>query len=180
MAAARWFSPGSACWVWDLASGAARTARICCSLPGVSWLHVPWLLPPLPLQFNPDRVVFINDVHFCANDLLRLVLHRADLACGLDMVVDQHRGQLFYDFWWVLITATSDYCIGVGCRELIGLGSRWLQTAAAYGASLAGRMPASCRVMRDVAGARVWDTHPFFKHQPSIDRLKEGLPLPAQ
>jgi hypothetical protein len=38
-------------------------------------------------------------VLFCANDLLRLLLHQADLACGLDIVIDQHRGSLFYDFW---------------------------------------------------------------------------------
>ena len=31
-----------------------------------------------------DRVAFLNDVYFCAGDVLRLLRHDADLACGLD------------------------------------------------------------------------------------------------
>ncbi len=31
-----------------------------------------------------DRVVYMNDVHVCAGDFLRLMLNPADMACGLD------------------------------------------------------------------------------------------------
>lgn len=31
-----------------------------------------------------DRVVFMNDVYFCAKDVVRLLLHGADMACGMD------------------------------------------------------------------------------------------------
>lgn len=31
-----------------------------------------------------DRVVFMNDVYFCARDVVRLLLHGADMACGMD------------------------------------------------------------------------------------------------
>ena len=31
-----------------------------------------------------DRVVFLNDVYFCAKDVIRLLLHDADMACGMD------------------------------------------------------------------------------------------------
>jgi hypothetical protein len=34
--------------------------------------------------WRPDAVVFANDVFFCAEDVLRLLAHGADLACGLD------------------------------------------------------------------------------------------------
>ncbi|KAJ9531069.1 hypothetical protein QJQ45_000920 [Haematococcus lacustris] len=34
--------------------------------------------------FPADRIIFINDVFFCWQDVLRLLLHGADLACGLD------------------------------------------------------------------------------------------------
>lgn len=31
-----------------------------------------------------ERVVFLNDVYFCARDVVRLLNHDADIACGLD------------------------------------------------------------------------------------------------
>ena len=31
-----------------------------------------------------ERVVFLNDVYFCARDVVRLLSHDADIACGLD------------------------------------------------------------------------------------------------
>ena len=31
-----------------------------------------------------DRVVFLNDVYFCARDALRLLQHEGDMVCGLD------------------------------------------------------------------------------------------------
>ena len=42
-----------------------------------------------------DSVVFINDVYFCAGDLIRLLRHDADLACGLDFWTSTD----FYDVW---------------------------------------------------------------------------------
>ncbi len=34
-----------------------------------------------------DRLVFINDVFFCAGDLIRLLQHDdADMACGMDFI----------------------------------------------------------------------------------------------
>lgn len=31
-----------------------------------------------------DKVIFLNDVYFCARDAVRLLLHGADMACGMD------------------------------------------------------------------------------------------------
>ena len=38
-------------------------------------------------SWPPKRIVFINDVFFCARDAVRLLLHKADMACGLDYVL---------------------------------------------------------------------------------------------
>jgi len=57
-----------------------------------------------------DHVVFVNDVYFCAYEVLRLLLYNADLACGLDLFLEpspnKHpetaavRKELtFYDLW---------------------------------------------------------------------------------
>lgn len=32
----------------------------------------------------PAKVLFMNDVYFCAKDAVRLLLHNADIACGMD------------------------------------------------------------------------------------------------
>jgi hypothetical protein len=34
--------------------------------------------------FVPDVIIFVNDVFFCAEDVVRLALHGAHLACGMD------------------------------------------------------------------------------------------------
>ena len=49
--------------------------------------------------FAADRVIFINDVFFCVNDVMRLAFQDADLACGMDFQ-QQFPGLLaFYDTW---------------------------------------------------------------------------------
>ncbi|KAG1659131.1 hypothetical protein FOA52_013800 [Chlamydomonas sp. UWO 241] len=51
-----------------------------------------------------ERLVFINDVFFCARDVLRLVMHDQDLACGIDLSTEgqfgaHDRSLSFYDSW---------------------------------------------------------------------------------
>ena len=54
-----------------------------------------------------DQVVFLNDVYFCARDILALMQHDAHLACGMDFYPPQkrHRNPClrtnagFYDVW---------------------------------------------------------------------------------
>lgn len=38
---------------------------------------------------KPDKVIFLNDVLFCANDILRLIVQQADMICGVDLVAYQ-------------------------------------------------------------------------------------------
>jgi len=60
-----------------------------------------------------DRVVFLNDVFFCASDVIRLLLHDTDMACGMDYDTGTYESLLshslhsfqpgeapkFYDTW---------------------------------------------------------------------------------
>lgn len=34
--------------------------------------------------WQADRVIFLNDVYFCARDIVRLLQHDADMVCGMD------------------------------------------------------------------------------------------------
>jgi hypothetical protein len=45
---------------------------------------------PGALPWDPDYVVFLNDVYFCWSMVLRLMGYRADITCGLDFW--QNRG----------------------------------------------------------------------------------------
>jgi hypothetical protein len=42
--------------------------------------------PPGAVPWDPDYVVFVNDVFFCWSMVLRLINYRADIACGLDFM----------------------------------------------------------------------------------------------
>lgn len=37
------------------------------------------------LHWPATDIVFTNDVFFCAGDVIRLLMHQADLACGFDL-----------------------------------------------------------------------------------------------
>ena len=39
---------------------------------------------PVSAAMQPRKILFINDVAFCAKDALRLLSHSADIACGVD------------------------------------------------------------------------------------------------
>jgi hypothetical protein len=41
-------------------------------------------LPPGVLPWDPDYIVFINDVFFCAGQVFRLMNYQADMSCGMD------------------------------------------------------------------------------------------------
>jgi alpha-1,3-mannosyltransferase len=59
------------------------------------------LEPLTRLKQQFDKIIFMNDVLFCADDVLALIayaqLHGSDLTCGLDF--DNQGGIGFYDTW---------------------------------------------------------------------------------
>ena len=48
-----------------------------------------------------DQIVFLNDVFFCMRDIVRLLLHEVDMACGMDYDLHNSKGDTpqFYDTW---------------------------------------------------------------------------------
>lgn len=67
-----------------------RSALCMCAHRGWShaeifkWVQMPDLSAP---AWPADRLVFVNDVFFCAGDLMRLLQHGdADVACGMDFM----------------------------------------------------------------------------------------------
>jgi hypothetical protein len=36
-------------------------------------------------DFGPDFFLFVNDVYWCSDDMIRLMQHDADIACGIDV-----------------------------------------------------------------------------------------------
>ncbi len=55
------------------------------------------------MEENVDsRIVYLNDVFFCADDVLELLtqsfINDADMVCGTDFDTDEH-GLGFYDIW---------------------------------------------------------------------------------
>ena len=49
---------------------------------------------PVERRLLFDKVIFVNDVIVCGGDLLRLLAHDADMACGYDFV-----DEYFWDNW---------------------------------------------------------------------------------
>jgi len=47
-----------------------------------------------------EKVVILNDAYVCAEDILRLILHKdAEVSCGLDFDTTNNYGVGFYDTW---------------------------------------------------------------------------------
>lgn len=126
-----------------------------------------------------DRLVFINDVVFCAGDVLRLLAHGAvsgaTLACGLDFHRTDAVGESdFYDKW-VQTDLDGRHAlpptIGSGAheRELHKRPGAWL-TKAAESAKCGAPAPAPCGGAREAPsqvyccwnGVAAFDAAPFY------------------
>jgi hypothetical protein len=81
----------------------AGALELSCMGPGGLWV--------------PDVIVYVNDIIFCAEDAMRLVLHDAHVACGMD----------FYDAPWMAAGPTPAAAAAAAAG---GLGGDY---AAAYG-----------------------------------------------
>jgi len=46
-----------------------------------------------------DYVIFLNDVYFCFEDIIRLLLFNIDIACGMDMDISEEDIIIFRDIW---------------------------------------------------------------------------------
>ncbi|BDA47686.1 probable alpha-1,3-mannosyltransferase CMT1 [Coccomyxa sp. Obi] len=108
-------------------------------------------------QWHADRLVFINDVYFCARDAVRLLQHvSADLACSMDFLQ------------WKDPPSTVDvYPYGVDGPPLsVVTDPTQLQFYDVW-------------VARDVEGKPLSNTQPYVQHGYSLGRLRQGLPFPV-
>jgi alpha-1,3-mannosyltransferase len=147
-----------------------------------------------PGGFPAARVLFVNDVFFCAADAVRLLLSgaaaRAAIACGLDLYPDAPPGAVF----------GGRRVVGRGSRVRTALarlappGRRWASLPSAEvrphgprGPTLSDRVVRAhdsllfydAWVARDAAGLPFLGGPPFLAHPYSRLRLEAGLPFPA-
>jgi hypothetical protein len=147
--------------------------------------------------FDPDSILFVNDVYLCAGELLRLLLHDTDVACAMDWVfytrnetAAYHERLNFYDYWWAAGAGGGGGDDSSACRNMsawpgstgpesgTGAGSG---PGAGTGAVLAGAGLIVCwwphvprRVMRDIEGVRAPEEWPYTSHYNSYELMKAG------
>lgn len=156
-------------------------------------------LPSSSLPFPAARVLFVNDVYFCASDGVRLLLSaasgRAAIACGLDLYPDAPPGAV----WGGRRTsagslparaAAAAWSRLPGTRRWASLPSSEMRLAGPGSPPLS---PPHHRrttphdsllfydawVARDAGGLPFLGAPPFLVHPPSRARLEAGLPFPA-
>ncbi|KAG2482490.1 hypothetical protein HYH03_018595 [Edaphochlamys debaryana] len=141
-----------------------------------------------PTHIGPGgRVIFLNDVYFCAADVRRLLSYdSADLACGLDWVKSR---------LWLLSEAERRGVMaahlvarwGVQPNRAAHLAGSWLPYK--IWKKLYGKSPAwwpfsflsfyDMWVARDASGARLRNLAPYSTDPWTAARLARGQPVPA-
>lgn len=133
------------------------------------------------LDFDPDKIIFINDVYFCWQDVVRLQQHNADISCGTDWWQNQDGSWWFgrdgFDSWTERREKpTFPLEISINGGAVGGGGST-------SGSVLEDSMPLmfyDIWVSRDIGGAKFSMAYPFVKDRLSAERFKAGLPFRAQ
>ncbi|KAK9807875.1 hypothetical protein WJX72_011849 [[Myrmecia] bisecta] len=109
-----------------------------------------------------DKVIFINDVFFCAGDILRLLAHPGDVVCGMDFA------HFMYD---------PDEMYPAGKLRPFG----------PYGPHLSDGQAGNDEhftfydmwVARDANGQPFSNYRPYVSHLYSLERIQKGLPFPV-
>ncbi|WIA15600.1 hypothetical protein OEZ85_002227 [Tetradesmus obliquus] len=133
-------------------------------------------LPAAPgtVPWDPDYVVFINDVYFCWSMVLRLMNYRADITCGMD-------------FWQKNDATTSlptDLKVkGHQPKPVLPPEYRLEAPLPLLNASSPDQLNPivfyDIWVARDLAGSKFWWTYPFNLDVASGAYVKQGLPVRA-
>ncbi len=171
-------APGRPGWPACMVTGRSLMG----SAPACFSPSVPHLcLVPRPLQvFDPDKIVFLNDVLFCANDVLRLALHQADLACGLDLVFNYWAGGLmFYDFWRVAGLCAALMMSLSSMRPGGQTGMPLCQWRATLLASRMTLLPRHCVQGDEGRGGRPRQGQAPVPQPPALCRAHQAGPAPA-
>ncbi|KAF8056110.1 DEGP9 [Scenedesmus sp. PABB004] len=116
----------------------------------------------------PDTLVFANDVLLCVEDVARLALHRADLACGMD----------FYTAPWQAQARAGGGGSDGGAADDVFDPDRERGTRAPRGGGGGGGLRFYDKwVCRDASGRRLVNGPPYVTHAPSAARLAAGQPV---
>ncbi|WIA40022.1 hypothetical protein OEZ86_013446 [Tetradesmus obliquus] len=129
---------------------------------------------PGGLPWDPDYVVFLNDVFFCWGMVLRLMGYRADITCGLD-------------FWQ---NRDATVALPLGQRTKGHLPKPTIPAQHQLEAPLLLANASSpdqanpivfydIWVARDVGGSKFWWTRPFVNDGASAAAVQQGLPFRA-
>ncbi|KAK9819667.1 hypothetical protein WJX72_000923 [[Myrmecia] bisecta] len=98
-----------------------------------------------------DRIIYLNDVYFCAGDILRLIATKGDLVCGFDVVPQGPQQQQ-----------------GPAGEE--GEPGDTISHLRVY----------DIWVARDALGRRFNNKWPYVNDEPSQQRMRAGLPFPVK
>jgi alpha-1,3-mannosyltransferase len=141
------------------------------------------LLPLTTNSFPADYVIFTNDVFFCAEDVVRLMQHKADQACALDLkrsfysLPPERRRQAMAQH-----LQQRGFVPGVLARALAANGLAYKLWKGALGGAKAvhAQLPLllyDTWVARDMSGRRLQRSAPYSQDQGGAFRLRQGLPL---
>lgn len=139
-------------------------------------------------SFRWDKVIFINDVFFCAQDIIRLLQHDADIVCGLDFIKGDLEAVPKHILQQLMVSDLTKrfYFSEALARNMSSKG--WLLRR--WRRSLGKR-----RVVKEEVPwifYDIWVSHDlggsqFVNHPPYIindtyaaERIRQGLPFPAQ
>lgn len=140
----------------------------------------------LTTHWDVDKVVFVNDVFFCAHHIFRLARHDADIACGLDFV--RRMNGLSKEDQRLLMVKDLSTSAGLPLW-FINFASHWYWLLKQWRRYL-GRRSYVLRhiplifydkwVSHDMNGKQFLNYPPYVSDEYGAARLKDGLPFPAQ
>ncbi|KAL3140543.1 hypothetical protein ABBQ32_005123 [Trebouxia sp. C0010 RCD-2024] len=147
-------------------------------LPAKSSAHAVW---------QAEHVVFLNDVYFCAQDVLRLLQHNADIVCGMDFdkprilrLPRQEQRALFAQY------LRHAYMVPVMLGQWLGrsglVTKHWRfnpATQATFQAQAALGFYDTW-VARDSNGNVFLKSSPYVTDPYSLERIAKGLPFPVK
>ncbi|KAK9812593.1 hypothetical protein WJX72_000003 [[Myrmecia] bisecta] len=146
-----------------------------------------WGSKPRPL-WPASRVVFLNDVYFCARDVVRLLQHEGDMVCGMDF--DRPRLQdaprkvqrrLYADYMKRTFGIPRWLGMAIGLADITM--QRWRREGGPADDAFQRTAPLS---FYDIWVARDTDGNLFLKNAPyvtdpySLTRVADGLPFPVK
>ncbi|GIL82322.1 hypothetical protein Vretimale_7286 [Volvox reticuliferus] len=149
-----------------------------------------------------DYVIFINDVFFCAPDMLRLAAFEGDIACGLDFevwignkkgrvsgVTQRFLRRLMQSKTSSVETIVADDSVITWQTAVEHMSKVHVEEAARQAAADARVQAAKIKpryefydtwVSRDIGGSPYGKTDPIARDYRTIDLLHRGLPIPAK